>query len=224
MAQPSAAANAGVLAAVAVVKVAGHRLHDDFGKAVPMSQSPNVGGKLADPRFIVIHYTAGRGLDESVAWLCNRKAKASAHLVVGAEKIVQLVGFDREAWHAGKSSWNGLSGLNSCSIGLELDNPGPLNRTAAGWATYFGRRVDGDDVVIARHKNAALSSPETGWHAYPEAMILNAYATCEALIDAYPTIEDVIGHDDIAPQRKRDPGPAFPMEAFRSWLFGRGAG
>ena len=79
-------------------------------------------------------------------------------------------------------------------------------------------------MVIARHQLAPMSAPETGWAAYPEQQILAAYAACEALIDHLPTIEDVIGHDDVAPGRKRDPGPAFPMESFRSWLFGRGAG
>jgi N-acetylmuramoyl-L-alanine amidase len=32
---------------------------------------------------------------------------------------------------------------------------------------------------------------------------------------------DVIGHDDIAPTRKKDPGPAFPMASIRSAAMGR---
>ena len=35
-------------------------------------------------------------------------------------------------------------------------------------------------------------------------------------------LEDVVGHEDIAPLRKSDPGPAFPMDSFRSRLLGRG--
>lgn len=208
------------------MRVADHRLCDDSGAPVRFQQTPNIGAKLSGPRLIVMHYTAGRGAQQSADWLCNRKAKASAHLVIGADGgIIQLAGFDRVTWHAGRSEWelDGklVTGINAHSIGIELDNPGPLQKTAAGWATYFGKRWPAADVVIDRHKHAAPGSAPRGWAAYPEAQILAAYVACEALIDAYPTLQDVVGHDDVAPGRKTDPGPAFPMESFRAWLFGR---
>ncbi len=33
-------------------------------------------------------------------------------------------------------------------------------------------------------------------------------------------IEDIVGHDDIAPGRKSDPGPAWDMEAFKAKVRG----
>lgn len=222
------------------MKVVNHRLCSDDGTPVRFEESPNQSVGIV-PRFLVIHFTAGRGLEQSVRWLCSERAKASAHLVIGRNgSIVQLVDFNRRAWHAGKSSWTidrppgtTFLGLNAHSIGIELDNPGLLTRDGVGaWQTTFGERVAPANVMLAHHKNGG---PERGWHRFSEEQIGRfpegdleiggaAYLACEALIDAYPTIEDVLGHDDIAPTRKPDPGPAFPMESFRSWLFGRGEG
>jgi N-acetylmuramoyl-L-alanine amidase len=41
------------------------------------------------------------------------------------------------------------------------------------------------------------------------------------LHDRYGFI-DILGHDDIAPGRKVDPGPAFPMASFATQVMGRG--
>lgn len=40
--------------------------------------------------------------------------------------IHQMVKDDMRAWHAGVSSWEGESDINSRSIGIELDNGGEL--------------------------------------------------------------------------------------------------
>ena len=77
------------------------------------------GGRL-EPTLIVLHDTAGRlAKGSSVAWLCNPKAKASAHLVVERDgSVTQLAEFDPPvAWHAGQSSWRGRSGCNAFAIG-----------------------------------------------------------------------------------------------------------
>lgn len=215
------------------MRVDGGYLRLDTGEPVDFTESPNHSAGI-DPRFVVMHYTAGRGFEQSVRWLCNPKAKASAHVVVGrGGEAAQLVPFDRRAWHAGKSSWDlpnasplrgelertyrsegptTLYAMNRWSIGIELDNAGVLHETARGYCTWWGAEIDVRDVVLANGR---------AWHRYTDVQIQIAYEVCEALIDAYPQIEDVIGHEDIAPGRKLDPGPAFPMQTFRSWLFGR---
>ena len=64
----------------------------------------------------------------------------SCHYVVfESGRIVQCVPEDLRAWHAGVSSWAGESDINSCSIGIEVVNPGhefgyrdfPLRQIAA---------------------------------------------------------------------------------------------
>lgn len=188
--------------------VSGGRLLAD-GKPVPFRASPNVGGACR-PRFLIMHFTAG-GYSGAVSWLCDPEAKASAHLVIGeAGEVTQLVPFDRAAWHAGRSSWRGVTAMNSNSIGIELANYGELDGGPGHW-TFSGRHVPDERVYVGRHKHGGAS---TGWHTYPLAQVEAALAIAEALHRAYG-FEDVAGHDDIAPGRKTDPGPAFDLVSFR---------
>ncbi|MGH8499395.1 MAG: 1,6-anhydro-N-acetylmuramyl-L-alanine amidase AmpD, partial [Methylococcales bacterium] len=48
--------------------------------------------------------------------------KVSAHVLIRRTgEIAQYVPFDRRAWHAGKSSYEGRSNCNDYSIGIELE-------------------------------------------------------------------------------------------------------
>ncbi len=194
-----------------------HRLHLDNGEAVRFEQSPNRGGSLT-PRFLIMHYTAGSSFNGSLSHMTNRAAGASAHLLIGRDgAIAQLVPFNRVAWHAGRSRWQGVSGLNRNSIGIELDNAGPLERQGDQWRAWFGRRYPDEEVLVARHKNGG---PRRGWQDYSEAQIAAAREVASALCRHYG-LADVLGHDDIAPERKTDPGPAFAMASFRAAVLGR---
>jgi N-acetylmuramoyl-L-alanine amidase len=63
--------------------------------------------------------------EAALARLCDPVSEVSCHYFVFADgRIVQLVGEDRRAWHAGKGLWKGESDLNSASIGIEIVNPG----------------------------------------------------------------------------------------------------
>nr|WP_181704554.1 N-acetylmuramoyl-L-alanine amidase [Chthonobacter rhizosphaerae] len=188
------------------------------GQPVPFDRSPNRGGALK-PLYLIIHYTAGTTASGAVSWLTNPEAKASAHIVLDpAGAATQLVEFNKVAWHAGRSSWQGIEGLNGSSIGIEIVNAGRLTKKADGtWQTSTGKPVPASDVVIARHKN---ETGEAGWHEYTAAQIDQTVAIGQALHAAYGFL-DVLGHDDISPGRKSDPGPAFPLDAVRTRILGR---
>jgi N-acetylmuramoyl-L-alanine amidase len=204
------------------MKISQHRLHDDGGTPVSFRESPNHRGVLA-PDYLLIHYTAGRSAEASISWLCNPRAKASAHLVIGRDgSVVQLVPFNVVAWHAGASAWRDgderIVGLNRRAIGIELDNPGRLVRRGERWRSLFlGTEYADAEVIEATHKNESRAA---GWAVYPREQLDALLEVCAALVDAYP-LRDVLGHDDVAPGRKSDPGPAFPLESLRARLFGR---
>lgn len=199
------------------MKVLNHRIADAAGDAFPYVESPNRGGALA-PRFLVMHYTASRGGGASVDWLARKEARASAHLVIDRDgSVTQLVPFNRVAWHAGRSRWLDVNGLNGHSVGIELANAGKLVRRGSRWVAWFGDEIDDDEVVEATHRNE--TSP-AGWHAFPAEQIEAAVAAAGAIVGKYP-IEAILGHDDVSPGRKVDPGPAFPMASFRSRVLGR---
>lgn len=186
-------------------------------ETVTFTATPNKGDEMV-PDSIIIHFTAGRSAESSVAWFKDPEAKASAHIVIDREgKITQMVEFNRKAWHAGVSRWADRSGFNNFSIGIELDNPGRLTKVNDRFYSWFGKEYPKEVVVEAKHKHEKSIS---FWHNFTEKQIDSCFRICKLLMETY-SIKDILGHDDIAPFRKNDPGPAFPMESFRAKLFGR---
>ncbi len=204
------------------MKIVDHRLYQDDGSPYPFVQSPN-GGNPLQPRYLIIHYTAGLNPEAAVRTLTDPNAQASAHLVIGQDgSVTQLMAFNRIAWHAGVSTWEGLQGLNSYSIGIELDNLGQLTQQGvhpdgmAQWVDWLNQPYNGP-MIEAVHKNGG---PLSGWPTFSPEQIEVTMTISQLLIQTYGLI-NVLGHDDISPGRKIDPGPAFPMESFRARVMGR---
>lgn len=75
--------------------------------------------------MIVLHYTGMASAAAACERLCDPDAKVSSHYLVHEDgTIVQLVAEDRRAYHAGVSSWQGTTDINSRSIGIEIANGG----------------------------------------------------------------------------------------------------
>ena len=176
-------------------------------------QTPNISGqRLESPKYLIIHFSASGGTDGTVRELCKDNSNKSAHLVIGRDgEVVQLASFDQRAWHCGESQWNGEESLNRMSIGIELVNWGKLERSKDGkFCSWVGTEIATDEVAEATHKNEAAPAY---WHKYTSEQ-LEVCANVAAEIFKHYNLKAVLGHDDIAPTRKTDPGPLFPMD----WL------
>jgi N-acetylmuramoyl-L-alanine amidase len=165
------------------------------------------GASMPIRRFLVIHFTAGASGESSIDYWRKLGNGVCAHIVIERNGTVkQCRPFNVTCGHAGKSRWkhNGktFSGLNSCSIGIELANGGD---------SYPTKFSNGLEATRLRHKNGG---PVREWETYPLAQLVACEQVSNALVERY-NLDDVIGHDDIAPERKSDPGPAFPMLALR---------
>jgi N-acetylmuramoyl-L-alanine amidase len=163
---------------------------------------------------VIVHYTAGP-YQPSLNTLVNPNVKASAHVIVDRDgSITQLVPFDEISWHAGQSAYGGRVGFNKYSIGIEIVNSGPLTKSGNVYRSWFGAAYNPSDVIEAIHRNQ--TRPKF-WHIYTEDQIQAVSDLCRALIDAYG-IKNILGHEEIAPRRKTDPGPAFPLDRLRNNL------
>jgi N-acetylmuramoyl-L-alanine amidase len=102
-------------------------LRPDSSVVAEVRPSPNHSERKngMTPDMIVLHYTGMRDNEAALRQLCTPQAEVSSHYVVMQDGyIVQLVAEARRAWHAGVSSWGGETDVNSCSIGIEIANPG----------------------------------------------------------------------------------------------------
>ncbi|MDW6020803.1 N-acetylmuramoyl-L-alanine amidase [Mesorhizobium sp. BAC0120] len=103
--------------------------------------SPNFGPRRDGlrPEIILIHYTGMETGSSAEAWLCDPVSEVSCHYLVHEDgSIVQMVREADRAWHAGRGSWLGRTDINSCSIGIEVANPGH----AYGYPDFAARQVE----------------------------------------------------------------------------------
>ncbi len=206
--------------------IAGGLLRKD-GQKVELIKSIFTSGTFAaTPSIAVIHFTAGASARSSAEWFRNRdNPGSSAHVVVDRDgSVVQCVAFDTVAQHAGKSRWRDLAGrdlvgLNRFSFGIELANWGDLRRAGAGWASHTGVAIADPVLAVHRNGNPDGSRNPIGWEPFPAPQVETAAGIVRALVASFG-VNELVGHDDISPVRKSDPGPAFDMARFRARVFG----
>lgn len=148
------------------------------GSIMTPSPSPNFDERAGPVSMIVLHYTGMATAAAALDRLRDPAAKVSAHYLVDEDGTVHaLVDEDKRAWHAGVAHWRGVTDINSCSVGIELVNPGH----------------------------------EFGYRGFPAAQLDVLVPLLAQVKERHGvTRGNVVGHSDIAPTRKRDPGELFP--------------
>jgi len=120
--------------------MASERLTPESRVAAKVFPSPNHGARAGErrPDMLILHYTGMPDEGEALQWLANPLSQVSAHYFVFEKgHIVQMVPEIRRAWHAGAGSWARDTDINSCSIGVEIANPGH-----AGGLPSFGEATN----------------------------------------------------------------------------------
>jgi len=170
------------------------------------------GAQMTIRRCVVEHFTGGATAKSSIEYM--RKKGLSAHVVIDRDgTIYQCRPFNRQCSHAGRSRWvdpkTGIkyTGANAYAIGIEIANAGD-DIGALSWA----RKQPGFSSIKAKHRKGG---DKVEWEDFPDAQMEAVRELTVALVKRY-NLDDVTGHDCIAPERKNDPGPAFPMEDIRS--------
>lgn len=167
-------------------------------------------------RFLVMHFTA-LNYQDSVKALVD-EGGLSAHYLIPQQhddsysetelKVIQLVDESDRAWHAGSSYWQGREDINDQSIGIEVVNVPECS-------------FDNNSLKHTRREhdiNRLCLFPD-----YDPKQIQLLIELSKDILARNPDIgpTQVVGHSDIAPERKNDPGPRFPW--FQLYQAGIGA-
>ncbi|MFT4092567.1 MAG: N-acetylmuramoyl-L-alanine amidase [Niabella sp.] len=85
----------------------------------------SVNFNIRKPNFVVLHHTAQNSVDQTLFTFSISRTGTSAHYVIGRDGVAyQLLNDYVRAWHAGSSKWGNITDMNSCSLGIEMDNNG----------------------------------------------------------------------------------------------------
>lgn len=155
---------------------------------VPIDTRHSARGQDSRAMFLILHYTVA-DLRQSIHILTQQEV--SAHYLLSDEtppRIYRLVPEHRRAWHSGVSGWKGHRLLNASSIGIEIVHPG------------FRLGPAGADGVRPR-----IYLP------FPPAQIDALIPLVQDIVQRHQIRpERILGHGEVTPAYKEDPGPTFP--------------
>lgn len=182
----------------------------------------NVGGDI-EPNLIVLHDTAGSLKKHSSRnYLASKEPGVSVHFVIERDgEISQLADTHRKTYHAGRSSYKGRRGVNDFSVGIEIVNPGKMERygdSGTHSSTWFSKVFSNEEYGIVYRE-----TDEHGkgmWMPYTEEQINSVEFICRRVMGSH-SITDIVTHWMVSPGRKTDTNPLFPLDSLKARLFSR---
>ena len=185
--------------------------------------------------LLVIHHTT-ENFAESLETLTKKSGyPVSSHYLIPEPddptydqrklRIYELVPETHRAWHAGDSYWGGRTSLNDQSIGIELVNRTHCHRSAVDTGDGIVEAAEAPGPGTIDESTAIAGAAPASICFYPdfaESQIDLLVDLLEDVLKRHPSIKptQIVGHSDIAPDRKIDPGPRFPWQRLYRHGFG----
>lgn len=204
------------------------RVKNHLIEGIAYERARQIGGVIT-PEIVILHDTAGRLEKGNSKDFLKTSPRVSVHFVIERDgTITQLVALNRRAAHAGKSHYEGREDCNGFSIGVEIVNPGRMQRVGrsscrAWWGEEFGIGFELTEADEA-FSTVEMSTPHHGagvWMDYTEEQIAAVETLLHVLFRDIPSLKDITAHWYVSPGRKVDPNPLFPLEPLRARVLGR---
>jgi len=205
---------------------------------VPMKNRGKYKTKSGQAKGVVVHYTAGRqDQGSAMGTLIDGAASGYSYFCMDIDGVIHVpnsIGFSGFGYHAGTSKWNGVSGVSQYLYGMEICSAGKLVELDKKLYPYYcfknwsGKKAD--LLPGAKHISQdkcrlvkAKDNIKQGWYLkYTDKQELALKNFCLWQLDTNKefSIDWVVGHDEVAPDRKSDPGGSLStsMPEFRSML------
>ena len=155
---------------------------------------------------LVVHYTvSGRTKKSAKAVLSGLVRRGLCCMVMDEDGVIYVPeNFDlvRDVgYHAGASSWKGKTSVSFYCMGMEICNWGRLNSETKQYAKDFRVSEGKDNVKKGEYEKYTAAQEES---------LINFIMW---QLDTNPEfqIDWIVGHDEVAPTRKTDPGASLSM-------------
>jgi N-acetyl-anhydromuramyl-L-alanine amidase AmpD len=167
------------------------------------------------PEGAVIHYNAGR-FEPKQFLNYMRGMKYVTFLIDRQGHVWQDFPLDEWGHHAGMSSWGGFEGtVHDCFVGIELMSAGVLTKTLHGkFKSWFNTEINPEEVRNYKGEYYHCYTPEQ------ESQLTDLLLWLENNGKGVFKFENVVGHHEVSPKRKKDPGGALSMmmDDYRTFL------
>lgn len=190
------------------------------------------------PIGALVHFTAGRQ-DGLVAGNQLMRNTGMLYLLIDKDgNVGQSNPLNEHGFHGGASAWKGISGYVSDDlVGIEIQNAGQLTKYKDKYYPWWDRAdggkgphqwlsinaIEEEDVV---HYAKKVGNIQPGYyHRYTQLQIMALTRVLLWLYFNNTTVfnpDFILGHDEVAPSRKNDPGGALlqDMGSYRAYLDG----
>ena len=191
-----------------------------FAKQYPRRQTTRGPYRKGSPEGLLVHASAGR--DNPGATLEYSIQEGHSYMVIDRSgQLFQSVPLDQCGYHSGPSKWPGITDpLYKVLVGVEVLSAGKLVTQGDDQFTWWGDKLPPDDIrYVPREANR-----QAGYYqVYTQAQQETLANLCWWLKSNAPDIfsfDLVLGHDEVAPGRKTDPGGclSWTMLGFRQFL------